>query len=327
MPAPPLHASSRGAQARRRLAPRQYRPQRRRPRRRSTSIARSAIRGANSPGASSTAQVGVCDAIRPQTSLPTKRQARGPQSFQAQGMIATESVGVTRSRLGSRAARAATGSRRLECRDARRYAPPQRAGGRRQIGCNSHLHPSSPLPKGRIQAAAPETVSSKPRSRPPIAKTPPSNSVTTVQAALRPPSGSAAPLPGTLNDPGVVRSHSRCHGHLLQTPPPPFQAPHHPSPRRPRLPKPPDPAPADLAPLLTPPRMPPSTASGIILGGLNPPGGLRGRSRWRSSMPQTPRPPFRVPWIPPTKSAATCSGALKPIGGPKASQGPRISGV
>jgi len=110
MPAPPLHASSRGAQARRRLAPRQYRPQRRRPRRRSTSIARSAIRGANSPGASSTAQVGVCDAIRPQTSLPTKRQARGPQSFQAQGMIATESVGVARSRLGSRGARAETGS-------------------------------------------------------------------------------------------------------------------------------------------------------------------------------------------------------------------------
>ena len=215
----------------------------------------------------------------------------------------------------------------MECRDARRYAPPQRAGGRRQIGCNSHLHPSSPVPKWRIQAAAPGRVASKPRSRRPIAETPPSNSVTTVQAALGPPSGFVAPLPGALNDPGVVRSHSRCHGHLLQTPPHPSRPFPTPSPRRPRLPRPPDPAPADLAPVLRLPRMPPSTASGIILGGLNPPGALRGRSRRRSSMPQTPRPPFRVPWIPSTKRAATCSGALKPIIGPKASQDPRIPGV
>jgi hypothetical protein len=170
-------------------------------------------------------------------------------------------------------------------------------------------------------------VASKPRSRRPIAETPPSTSATSVQALLGPPSGFAAPLPGTLNDPGALRSHSRCHGHLLQTPPHPFQALTTPSPRRPRLPKPPDPAPADLARLLTPPRMPPSIASGIILGGLNPPGGLRGRSRWRLSMLQTPRPPFRVPWIPSTKVETTFSGALKPIIAPTASQAPGYPGV
>jgi len=73
--------------------------------------------------------------------------------------------------------------------------------------------------------------------------------------------------------------------------------------------------------------MPPSTASGIILGGLNPPGGFPGPSRSLHPTPQTPRPPCRAPWIPSTKFAATCSGAWKPIIGPEASQDPWIPGV
>ncbi len=142
-----------------------------------------------------------------------------------------------------------------------------------------------------------------------------------------PPSGFAAPVPGTLKAPVIepvpfrvpwspptklLRTCSKS----LTTPSPPWR----------RVPEPPDPAPADLAPLFKPPRMPPSTVSGTILGGLNPPGAFPEASRSLHPTPQTPRPPFRAPWIPSTKSATTCSGAWKPIIGPKARKTPGSQG-
>jgi hypothetical protein len=171
-------------------------------------------------------------------------------------------------------------------------------------------------------------VSSNRRSRRPIASAPPSKSATRVQAVTQISIGFEAPSPITLNDPILPQLPSE----VLYPPPPgtsgplPSASPPHQhtgcglpthliQPRWIARPPPQD------------PRRPPSTVSGSILRSEKPPRDLRVLSRWLPPPPQNPRPPWWVPWIPSTNSAATCSGALNPIVSPQALRGPLFPGV
>ena len=160
--APPLRASSRGAQARRGLVPRRYRPRRRRPRRRSTSIARSDVRGANSPGSFSTRK--QASAMRA-AHIPASHEGGGRAGYRPSRPMERS---LSRASAGQEAASEAEECAPRQGRDA--WNAVMRAGmrprgaavGGRQFGCYDHLHLSSSLQKWRIQAATPGRVSSKP---------------------------------------------------------------------------------------------------------------------------------------------------------------------